>query len=86
MNVMKSNLVLATILVTFSALPSVAQTSNADTATAPGLQRGSTVNNRANENQRSPGTAQEISPDTKQSATGGPSGGSGRGGASGGGN
>ena len=83
---MKVNLTLAAMLVTVSALPSVAQTSNADTTTAPSLQRGSTVNNRRNENQRSPGTAQELSPDTKQSATGGPSGGTGRGGASGGSN
>ena len=86
MKFMKASFALATILVTASVLPSVAQTSNSDTATAPALQRGSTVNNRANENQRSPGTAQEVSPDTKQSATGGPAGGSGRGGASGGGN
>ena len=86
MKSMKVNLALAAIIVAASALPSVAQTSNADTATAPNLQRGSTVNNRANENQRSPGTAQELSPDTKQSATGGPSGGAGRGGASGGSN
>lgn len=81
---MKVNLTLAAILVTVSALPSVAQNSNADTATAPSLQRGSTVNNKANENQHSPGVAQELSPDTKQSATGGPSGGAARGGASGG--
>lgn len=75
---------LAAILATFTVLPSVAQTSSADTAKAPSLQTGSTVNNKANDNQKSPGTSQELSPDTKQSATGGPAGGSGRGGASGG--
>ena len=81
---MKSNLVAAAVLVTLSALPSVAQTSDADTATSSPLKRGSTVNNAANANQKAPGTAQELAPDTKQSATGGPSGGTGRGGASGG--
>ena len=82
---MKSNLALAAVLVTFSALPSVAQTSNADTATTPSLQKGSTVNNRANQNEKSPGTAQEVAPDAKQSATGGPAGGgAARGNASGG--
>ncbi len=84
MKSMKVNLALAAVLVTFSALPSTAQTSNTDTPTAPAMQRGSTVNNRANANQRAPGEAQELSPDTKQSATGGPSGGFGRGGAAGG--
>ena len=68
----------------FAALPSVAQTANADTATAPYLKRGSTVNTAANGNERAPGEAQELAPDTKQAATGGPSGGLGRGGAAGG--
>ena len=81
---MTSRLALAAVFAMVSALPSLAQTSNADTAKAPPLQTGSTVNNRANDNQKSPGSAQELSPDTKQSATGGPAGGGGRGGASGG--
>ena len=75
---------ITTALVMLSALPSLAQTSDAATRTAPALQQGSTVNNAANVNQRAPGDAQELAPDTKQSATGGPSGGTGRGGASGG--
>ena len=78
------NLALAAALVTLSALPSLAQTSDATTATQPALKQGSTVNNAAKANDASPGTAKEIAPDTKQSATGGPVGGNARGGASGG--
>ena len=63
---------------------SQSQTTDADTATQAPLKRGSTVNNAANANNRAPGDAKELAPDTKQSATGGPSGGYGRGGASGG--
>ncbi len=77
-------LVTVAAVASFAALPSVAQTADADTRTAPFLQQGSTINNAANANQNAPGDAQELSPDTKQSATGGPSGGFGRGGAAGG--
>ena len=84
MKSMKLTLAVASVLCALSAFPSVAQTSNADTATMPAMKRGSTVNNAANANEKAPGQAKELSPDTKQSATGGPSGGSARGGASGG--
>ncbi len=80
----KMALTLAAVLVTVSALPGAAQTADADTRTAPPLQQGSTVNNATKANQRAPGDAQELSPDNKQTATGGPSGGTGRGGAAGG--
>ena len=81
---MKLHIAVAAALVTMSSLPVVAQTSNADTATAPALQRGSTVNNKANANERSPGAAKEMEPDSKQSATGGPAGGGTHNGATGG--
>ena len=84
MKSMTTNLALAAALLTVSALPSLAQTSDATTATQPALKQGSTVNNAAKSNDRAPGTAKELAPDTKQSATGGPSGGTGRGGAAGG--
>ena len=83
MSIMKTHLALAAALVTFSAIPCVAQTS-ADTATTSPLKRGTTVNNAAKANNKAPGVTKELAPDTKQSATGGPSGGVGRGGASGG--
>ena len=83
MNSMK-NLALATALVTLSALPSLAQTSDATTGAQPAIKQGSTVNNAAKANDAAPGTTKEIAPDTKQSATGGPAGGNARGGASGG--
>ncbi len=69
---------------TLAALPGAAQT--ADTApSAPSFfKRGTTVNNAAIANERAPGDAEELAPDTRQTATGGPSGGFGRGGASGG--
>ena len=63
---------------------SQSQTTDADTPEEPRGIRGSTINNAANANQHAPGGARELAPDTKQSATGGPSGGYGRGGASGG--
>ena len=75
---------LAVGLVAFSALPSLAQTSDATTPTEPRGVQGSTINNAANANQRAPGDARELNRDEKQSATGGPAGGAGRGGASGG--
>ena len=84
MNISKANIALAAILVTFSALPSFAQTSDTETSTSSPLKRGSTVNNAAKANQHAPGDARELAPDSKQSATGGPSGGTGRGGAAGG--
>ncbi len=91
-------LVLGTAFVTLSSLPSDAQpatypaqggmaqsqTTDADTPNEAPLKRGSTVNNAARANNRAPGDAQELAPDTKQSATGGPSGGFGRGGGAGG--
>ena len=91
-------LVLGTAFVTLSALPSAAQpatfpaqggmaqsqTIDADTPRESPLKRGSTVNNAARANQHAPGDAKELAPDTKQSATGGPAGGYGRGGAAGG--
>ena len=93
MNKIATSIALIAILATCTALPSVAQTnmalpsiaptSNAETAKAPPLQTGSTVNNGAYDNQKSPGTSQELSPDTKQSATGDSVGSGGRGGASG---
>ena len=87
---------LAAALLTFPALPVAAQTAadsagltqsqttDAATPTEAPLKRGSTINNAANANQHAPGDARELAPDTKQSATGGPSGGYGRGGAAGG--
>ncbi len=85
-------LVTATGLATVAAVPSVAQVYNPsiaqtyDTvpAIAPFLQQGSTINNAAIANQYAPGDAEELAPDTRQTATGGPSGGFGRGGAAGG--
>ena len=67
-----------------AAHPGVAQTADTPTAVAPFLQQGSTVNNAAIQNEDAPGDAEELAPDTKQTATGGPSGGYGRGGAAGG--
>ena len=94
----KTILSIAAVLATLSALPATAQTTtpkvgsgfgpsattDADTPNASPLKRGSTVNNTANANQHAPGDAKELARDTKQSATGGPSGGFGRGGAAGG--
>ena len=71
-------------LATTAAVPSLAQTATTDAVVAPFLQQGSTVNNAAIANSMAPGEADELAPDTKQSATGGPAGGFGRGGAAGG--
>ena len=84
MKLRNAKLALSAALLMSSALPGVAQTSDTTTRTAPPLQQGSTVNNAAKANQKAPGDARELSPDTKQSATGGPAGGTGRGGTSGG--
>ena len=81
---LKSTLTLAILLAPFPVLPVAAQTADATTATAPSLQQGSTINNATKANQSAPGDARELSPDNKQSATGGPAGGFGRGGAAGG--
>ena len=87
-------LLLATVagFATLASLPCVAQTYDPSIAQeyggaspdAPFLKRGTTIHNAAVANQNAPGDAQELAPDTRQSATGGPSGGFGRGGASGG--
>ena len=84
MKSMKKKLAFAAAVLALSALPSLAQTRDTTTATQPALKQGSTVNNTAKSNDAAPGTAKELAPDTKQSATGGPSGGAGRGGAAGG--
>ena len=59
--------------------PSIAQTFDTLPSIAPFLQQGSTINNAAIANEYAPGDAEELAPDTRQSATGGPSGGFGRG-------
>ena len=69
---------------TVAALPAVAQSTDVVPPVAPFLQQGSTINNATIANDFAPGEAHEIAPDTGQSATGGPSGGFGRGGAAGG--
>ena len=71
-------------LATVAALPSLAQTTDTVPPVAPFLQQGSTINNATIANDLAPGEAREIAPDTGQTATGGPSGGFGRGGAAGG--
>ena len=48
------------------------------------LKRGTTVNEAQRQQYEAPGVTDELSSDTKQSATGGPSGGVARGGAAGG--
>ena len=66
----------------FSSLPCFAQGGPPEYENR--LTQGSTVRNEQEAQSRAPGDAQELAPDTKQSATGGPSGGLGRGGAAGG--
>ncbi len=80
------NVVFLTVagLATVAALPSLAQTADTIPPVAPFLQQGSTINNAAIANDYAPGDAHELSPDSGQTATGGPSGGFGRGGAAGG--
>ena len=75
----KISLALTVVLVTFSSPPIVAQTRDAQTPKQPPLQQGSTIANKANVNERSPGTGvtKDLTPDDKQSATGGPVGGGG---------
>ena len=71
---------------TFSALPSFAQgVPQAPQTYGTVLKRGTTVNQAQERQNNAPGVTNEISSDAKQSATGGPSGGLGRGGAAGGG-
>ena len=77
-----SSLMSATPRAPLPVLPVAAQT--ADATTAPPLQQGSTITSVTKANQRAPGDARELPPDDRRSATGGPSGGFGRGGASGG--
>ncbi len=75
---------LGTALATLASLPCAAQSGGTTVTTQTPLKKGTTVENAAKANQRAPGDANEIAPDTKQSATGGPSGGFGRGGSGGG--
>lgn len=70
---------------TFSALPSFAQEASRTPQTyGTVLKRGTTVNQAQERQFNAPGVTNELSPGAKESATGGPSGGLGRGGASGG--
>ena len=73
------SLALTVALVTFPSLPIFAQTRDAQTPKQPPLQQGGTIANKANTNEKSPGTGvtRDLTPDDKQSATGGPVGGGG---------
>ena len=77
-------LALAAALAAFSAGPTLAQTRDANTPNQSPLREGSTVANKANANEKSPGTGitRDLAPEDKQSATGGPVGGGGVTGAS----
>ena len=78
MNTLPNNLVLAAVITLAATSPSIAQTRDAVTPNEPAWVLGSTINNRANANQRAPGAGitRDLRPDTKQTATGGPVGGS----------
>ena len=64
------------------AIPSLAQGAPQEYGAV--LKRGTTVTDAQRREYQAPGVTDELASDTKQSATGGPSGGVGRGGASGG--